>query len=384
MSSSISYPLFKVYLEKETALSGLADVFDSGFINEGIQVNELKEQLKGVFKDDNIILMNSCTSALTVAMKLAGLKPGKNIVTSPMTCIASNTPIINLGGEIKWADVSPETGMVTAETISKEIDENTVAVLYVNWGGVPANLTDIQSVAKQHGVKVIQDAAHAFMAEFDGKPINHFADFTCYSFQAIKHFTCGDGGALVCQSDRDYHAAQKLKWFGYDREKAKDEKGNWKAQQADADIQEGDVGFKFNMNNVSAAIGLAQLPKMPEIVAQHRDNAATYDKAFAQSSKIRPINRVQGSNPSFWVYTCILDNSVDRDKFIDKLASEGIHSGQVHVPNDDYSCFNKYRKPLPGVRKFSEHQISIPCGWWITRQDAEKIAHTVLTLLGEK
>lgn len=381
MSNVIKHPLFKVFLEKEAALENLSAVFDSGFINEGEQVSELKDKLQGVFQDDKVVLMNSCTSALTVAMKLAGLAPGKNIVTSPMTCIASNTPIINLGGRIKWADIDPKSGMVTPESVEKAIDENTVAVLYVDWAGVPADIASIWDVARKHNVKVIQDAAHAFMAEVDGKPINHFADFTCYSFQAIKHFTCGDGGALVCHDKRDYHAAQKLKWFGYDREQAKDEKGNWKAQQADADILEGDVGFKFNMNNVSAAIGLAQLPKMREIMKRHRENAAIYDEIFKKSSKISPIKRPENSNPAYWVYTCILDESVSRDELIDQLASNGIHSGQVHVPNDEYSCFKNYATDLPGVRKFSAHQISIPCGWWISQDDAQSIGLKVLELI---
>lgn len=381
MSQIAQYPLFKVYLEKEDALSQLEKVFNSGFINEGMQVNQLKSELHKVFDTEYVVPMNSCTSALTVAMRLAGVSAGKNVVTSPMTCIASNTPIINLGADIKWADVDCETGMVTAQTITDQIDENTVAVLFVNWGGVPAELIEIWEACKKRGVKLIQDAAHAFMAEFNGKPINHFADYTCYSFQAIKHFTCGDGGALTCIDETEYSAAQKLKWFGYDRENAKDEKGNWKAQQADADIFEGEVGYKFNMNNVAAAIGLAQLPKIAGIIAKHRRNAHYYDEIFASSNKIKPITRPEGANPSFWVYTCILADDIDRDNVIDELAKVGVHSGQVHVPNDDYSCFDRYRQDLPGVRRFAKHQISIPCGWWITEEMAKDIAAKMLTIL---
>lgn len=381
MDNSKIYPLFKVHLDKKNALENLETVFDSGFINEGVQVSELKKALSQRFQDEKVVLLNSCTSALTVALRLAGVAPGKNVVTSPMTCIASNTPIINLGGDIKWADVDPASGMVTPETIANVIDENTVAVLYVDWGGVPADLSGIWDVARSKNIKVIQDAAHAFMAEFQGRPINAFADLTCYSFQAIKHFTCGDGGALVCHSSNDYYAANKLKWFGYDREKAKDERGNWKAQQADADIMVNEVGYKFNMNNVAAAIGLAQLNHIDDLIEKHRSNAALYAKKLQGIKGITPLKTIKGSNPSYWVYTCLLHESISRDGLSDALAEDGIHSGQVHVPNDEYSCFAPYQVELPGVRAFSKNQISFPCGWWLEEGDVLFIADRIANYL---
>jgi len=381
---SKTYPLFKVHLDKAPALEGLAKVFDSGFINEGEQVTELTQKLQPILGSDQVVLVNSCTSALTMALRLAGAAPGKNIVSSPMTCIASNTPIINLGADIRWADVDPLSGMVTPETLDAQIDENTVAVLFVDWAGVPPQLDEIDALCKRKGVKMIQDAAHAFMAEFADLPVSQFADLTCFSFQAIKHFTCGDGGALVCRSEDDFSRAKKLKWFGYDREKAKDERGNWQGQQAEADINEGEVGYKFNMNNVAAAIGLAQLPQMGSVVGQHRRNAAVYDKAFEGSNAIRPITRPDGSNPSFWVFTTVLtDDRVGRDALLENLVAEGIHAGQVHVPNDDVSCFTRYRRDLPGVRGFSNRQISLPCGWWLDEADAAHIAERVLTHISD-
>lgn len=380
---SKTYPLFKVHVDKEPALALLSEVFDSGFINEGVQVAELTEKLKPVLGSENVMLLNSCTSALTVALSLAGVGPGKNVVTSPMTCIASNTPIINLGGSIRWTDVDPDTGMVTPETIESQIDDDTQAVLFVDWAGVPPQLDEIQDLCRRRGVTMIQDAAHAFMAEFDGKPVSSFADLTCFSFQAIKHFTCGDGGALVCRDPESLAKARKLKWFGYDRESAKDERGNWKAQQADVDIMEGEVGYKFNMNNVAAAIGLAQIDKMPGLVGKHRANAAVYDEIFAGSNKIKPIGRPRNSTPSFWVYTTILtEPDVDRDAVLGKLTAEGIHAGQVHVPNDDLSCFKAYKRDLPGVRGFSERQISLPCGWWLEEADIRHIGDRVLRHIG--
>ena len=374
-------PLFKIAVNKEAALAGLSAVFDSGFINEGIQVAELTRVLSEKLSSDKLVLMNSCTSALTVALRLAGAGPGKNVVSSPMTCIASNTPIINLGAEIRWADVDPDSGMVTVETLDYAIDENTTAVLFVDWAGVPPELDKIDAWAKAREIPTIQDAAHAFLAEYQERPIANFADFTCFSFQAIKHFTCGDGGALICRSDEHFDRARKLKWFGYDREESKDEKGNWKAQQASADISEQDIGYKFNMNNLAAAIGLGNLPQAETMVERHRANAATLDAAFANSAYLRPAMRPSRSNPAFWVYTTILsDDSIDRDALIAALAAEGVSAGQVHVPNDIYSAFGRFKTDLPGVRRFSDRQISLPCGWWV---EDEQIAHIASATLAK-
>ncbi len=387
MEQSVSkeYRLFKVHVDKKPVLAALSHVLDSGFINEGAQVDELTRLLQPVLGSDKIVLMNSCTSTLTVALRLARVGPGRNVVSSPMTCIASNTPIINLGGDIRWADVDPISGMVTADTLEAQIDENTAAVLFVDWAGVPAQLDEIDALCRRKGVKLIQDAAHAFMAEFNGRPIANFADFTCFSFQAIKHFTCGDGGALVCRDQEDFERAKKLKWFGYDRDKAKDERGNWRGQQADADIYEGEVGYKFNMNNIAAAIGLSQLPHMEDVLRRHRRNAALYDLALDGSNAIRPISRPENCRPSFWVYTTVLtDHGIDRDELLAKLVEEGIHAGQVHVPNDDYACFAPYRRELPGVRAFSSRQVSLPCGWWLDEHEIGQIAKRVLALIGSR
>lgn len=375
------YRLFKVHVDTLATLALLEQVFNSGFINEGEQVHDLQRRLIPILGSPRIVLTNAGTSALTMALRLAGVGPGSNVVATAMTCIASNTPIINLGGDIRWADIDPQSGMVTAETIAEQIDENTKAVMFVDWGGVMPELAEIDALCRARDIKLIQDAAHAFMAEYRGRPISEFADYTCFSFQAIKHFTCGDGGALVCRDDWDYNQAKKLKWFGFDREKAKDERGNWKGQQAEADILPDEVGYKFNMNNVAAAIGLAQLPHMDSILAQHRANAAVFDAAFNNSGFIQPIRRPVNSRPAFWVYTATLTGDrIDRDALLKALVEGGIHAGVVHVPNDDYACFAAYRRDLPGTRKFAARQISLPCGWWLTTDDCCEIADQVLSM----
>ncbi len=136
------------------------------------------------------------------------------------------------------------------------------------------------------------------------------------------------------------------------------------------------------MNNVAAAIGLANLPHMPDLLARHRQNAAIYDELLMKSNKIKPIKRPENCSPAFWVYTVVLqDATIDRDALCQALGAEGIHAGQVHVPNDDYACFAVYRRSLPGLRDFSSRQLSLPCGWWLSIEDVRFIGEKLLALL---
>lgn len=377
-----NYPMFKVHMPVDAAVENIRAVLQSGFINEGMQVTEFQKAVSDYLHVKNLVMMNAGTSALTVAYKLAGVGPDTEVISSPMTCIATNTPIDNLGAKIVWADIDPETGSIDPKDIERKITPKTRAIVYVDWAGNPCDIEAIDAIGKKHGIKVIQDAAHAFGATWNGKPISDYADFTCYSFQAIKHLSSGDGGALIVRDDKQFILARKLKWFGYDREATKDEKGEWKGQRWSADVEAGEVGYKFNMNNIAAAIGLAQMGHIDKILNTHRANAAVLAKAFAGSNLIRPVKMPSGAQSSYWVFTCVTDASINRDKLMEDLNAEGIAAGLVHLSNDMYSAFKPYAANLPGVVTFGERQISLPCGWWLTEADCAHIATRVLALCG--
>jgi perosamine synthetase len=193
----MKYPIFKVHVDTESALKQLKTVLNSGFLNEGETVTELTEFFKTYFNHKNVVPLNSCTSALTLALKLSGVKPGDEVISTSMTCVASNTPIHNLGAKIVWADIDSKTGNIDPNNIEKLITNKTKAVLCVNWSGIPCELDQLRAICKKHNLKLIQDAAHSLGAKFNNKQIHHSADYTCYSLQAIKHITSGDGGMLV-------------------------------------------------------------------------------------------------------------------------------------------------------------------------------------------
>lgn len=375
----IKYPLFKIHIDHKLALKELETVLTSGFLNEGEQVTKLTKEISNYFNHPKTVLLNSCTSALTLALKLSDVQPEDEVITVSMTCVASNTPIHNLGAKIVWADIDYKTGNINPKNIEKLITHKTKAILCVNWAGLPCDLDELCKICKKHNLKLIQDAAHSFGAKYNNKHVCHFADYTCYSLQAIKHITSGDGGVLVVNTnDKDFNRAKKLKWFGIDREATKDEKGEWKGQRWEADIEE--AGYKFHMNNITAAIGLSQLSHIDDVINAHIKNGLYYQDIF-KNSPISPLDYPLNSNPVFWVYTVILPESVDRDLVVKRLNDEGINAGLVHIPNHNYTCFKESLVNLPGTNYFSNHQISLPCGWWLNKEDIKHISNALLKII---
>jgi len=381
----LKYPLYKVHLESERALENLREVFSSGFINEGEQVIQLERDLSSFLMIQNLTLVNSCTSALTMALRIIGVGPGDEVITTAMTCIATNTPIVNAGATLVWADIDADTGMISIDDVEALITPRTKALMIVDWAGSPADLKGFDLLSQKYSIPVIQDAAHAFGAKYDGKPISDYADFTCLSFQAIKHFTTGDGGALICSKPEDYILAKKLKWFGYDRDSVKDSKGEWKGQKWDADILADEVGYKFNLNNMAAAVGLANLPKMQGILDKHRQNAVQLSSLLDNHPKIKLLKTYEGAESSYWVYTLRLQiEEQRRDLIMANLNEKGIGAGLVHLPNDRYSAFYKFKRKLVNTELFSSTQISLPCGWWLSSSDIDFIAKSLIDELNSE
>lgn len=364
-------PLFKVHMPGSVPAS-LKKVIFSGFVNEGVQVTEFEKKLKTFINNPLTIAVNSCTSAITLALKISGVGPGTEVITSPMTCVATNTPIINLFAKPVWCDIDPFVGNIDPGQIENKITEKTKAILFVDWIGIPADLDRIKAIGGKYGIKIIEDCAQAFGAVYKGKKVGTISDFTCFSFQAIKHLNTGDGGALSFLDDRDYDRGKKLKWFGIDREATKDSAGNWRGSRWDCVIPE--AGFKFHMNNINAAIGLEQMKYVEKILRIHRDNARYFMDNLKGVSGIT-LPKIQNDVlPAWWVFMLFAER---RDDLSRKLSDYGIHSSLLHVRNDPYECFKDSKAELPGVAKFQDSELCIPCGWWVRPKDAEYIVKII-------
>lgn len=359
-------PLFKVFMPKE-AKKAVLDTLNSGYLAEGQRVKEFAKEVAKFIKNPYVVPVSSGTMALTVAYELAGIGQGDEVITTPLTCIATNTPLIQLGAKIVWADCEPKTGMVDPTKLEKLINKKTKAIVILHKDGDLAKTDEILKIARKHNIKVIEDAAHTFGAKYKGRMIGNIGDYTCFSFQAIKHLTTADGGAVVVRNKEDYQRAKKLKWFGLDKEEPHKHKNIW---MDDVNV----VGYKGNMNDLSATIGLAQIKHTKKIVEKFHKNGELYNRFLKGIKRVELIERDSKNYPVYWVYTLLLEN---RDRVMEALEKEGIASSIVHPRNDVYSIFKKFKRNLPGVDYYAARELSIPCGWWVSNNDIQKIVNVI-------
>src|SRR5262249_19883523 len=345
-----SIPLFKVFMA-DSVKDAVVRVLYSGYIGEGPEVMQFERELAEQISTKQLLTTNSGTSALHLAIHMA-LNGDRNseIISTPITCTASNIPIIHDGVVSVWADVNPLTGNIDPRSIEKSITRKTKAIMMVR-GGNPCDIAEIIAIARAHDIKVIEDAAHALGSTYAGAPIGTHSDYVAFSFQAIKHVTSVDGGCLVCRSHDDWQRGKLLRWYGIDR-MVRDQVD----LRCEIDIPE--AGYKFHMNDVAAAIGRENLKHLPWIVDRQRDNAQFYDAAFNNVDEIRlsPVN-AKGSSAT-WLYTIHVNN---RDYVMRRLLEAWIGASKVHR-NDTHSAFAVFRSCFENAVIFERTHLCILVG----------------------
>lgn len=337
--------LFRVAMAP-AAKCEVAEVLQSGYVGQGPKVEEFETALQTALGlSEPPLTTSSCTAALDLALELIGVGPGDEVVTTPMTCTATNGVIVKRRARPVWADVDRLNGLIDPEDVARKITPRTKAIMAVDWGG---GLADYGAL-KAFGLPVVQDAAHSFGAPSGG-------DYVCWSFQAIKHLTTGDGGALLAPPEQ-MERGRLLRWYGLDRRSGE----SFRCSQ---DITE--VGFKYHMNDIAAAIGLANLPLALANVKAHWTNADTISRALNGWGAERAH--------SWWFYTL---NVGDPAGLLAHLAEREIEASPVHARNDKHSGFQFPNGSLPGVDIFSSHVLAVPCGWWLDEADVERVVEGV-------
>ena len=358
-------PLFKVHMPG-TVCEALRPVLASGYLADGVQVSQFTDLLRAYVGNPNVTVMSDVSGAMTLALYMAGVQPGDEVITSPMCCTATTMPIANLFARPVWCDVDPLTGMMDARRIPELITPKTKAILFYHWAGDVADVDAIHDVAHAYGLKTIDDAAAGSGAEFKGQKLgNNGIDFTAYSFHAVKHITTGEGAALFFASEDDAAQAQWLKRYGIHQPSFRLPNGDL---NPNSDIPV--AGYNFYMNNIAATIGIEQFKHVDQIVNHYRENGRYYDEKLKGLPGVRLLKRRPDSISGYWTYALLAER---RGDLIDKLKEHGITSQRLHIRNDIYSCFNADRRELPGVDEFDSQTVSIPCGWWVTPEDREYI-----------
>ena len=370
--------LFKVFMSEDVR-DPLIKTLYSGSITQGPRVEEFEEALKKTFNWPWIVSLNSATSGITLALRMIrdiyNLSNDDQVLSVPLTCMATNEPILANGLKIKWVDVDRDTGLIDLNDLESKIDQKTKIITFVHWGGYPVDLDRLDIILDKKEAElgfrpiVIEDCAHAFLTEYKGKLLGTNGNFAVFSLQAIKHLTTVDGGLLFCPDETTYEKAKLLRWFGIDRAKR-----NYKATdfRLEADVEE--WGYKFHMNDINATIGLHNLPHISGLIAKNRANALFYDTHIT-NPKVRIAQpATEDNNSSYWLYTVMID---EKQRFIDYMKEKGIMVSQVHQRNDVHTCFREFRSNLPNLDYVEQHIICIPVGWWLTEENRQQIIDAI-------
>jgi perosamine synthetase len=343
-------------------------VLDTTFVSAGKIAEQFEKELERILKLHQVVTVNSGTSALHLGLNIAGIKEGDEVIIPAQTFIATGLSVLMLKAVPVFADIQADTGNIDPESIEEKITSRTRAIIPVHWGGCPCDMDEINTIARNHDLKVIEDAAHALGAIYKGKPIGTISDFTVFSFQAIKHLTTGDGGALCCRRTEDFIRAKQKRWFGIDRENSKPSISG----EREYDVSE--LGYKYHLNDYAAALGLANLSDLPAILNRHRFIADVYSKELSNTPGVTLLRYNSDRQSSYWVFTILVER---REDFIRKLASCGIPSSVVHLRIDKNSVFGGVRKELINQGKFNELQVSLPVHSGLTDGDIKYIIETI-------
>jgi perosamine synthetase len=368
-TNHMRWPLYKTHLLPEF-VPLIAQVFASGRIASGPNVAEFQRMLGEYLGNPSIATAGDVSTALSISLFQAGVKPGDDVLMSPLVCLSTSSPVRTLFANIRWCDVDPETGNLDASDIPRRVTSRTKAIVVYHWAGNPADLEPIHSAAKAHGLAVIEDAGEALGAEYRGRKIGATgSDYTVFSFYANRHLTTIDGAAISCGTQVDSERVRSLTRYGIDQTSFRREDGEINPE---SDIAV--AGWNSHLNHVAATIGVAQMKHVSDIVTRHQQNGLYFDGRFGDMRGLTVLKRPARSMSSYWVYTFLAER---RDSLLKRLRSRGIHASKVHIRNDWYSGFGVRENDLPGVDHFSDRYLSIPCGWWVTEEDRIQIADIV-------
>lgn len=337
-------------------------------VSAGKLAEKFEKELEKNLLLNNLLTVNSGTSALHLGLEMMELKPGDEVILSPQTFIASGLSILMTGAIPVFVDIDYYTGNISVDAINNKITSRTKAIMPVHWAGYPCDLDEINKIAKINNLYVIEDAAHSLGAKYKGEPIGSISDFTAFSFQAIKHLTTGDGGALVCKNHTHYKEAKKMRWFGIDRD------NDLPSDLGERVYDLKRIGYKYHLNDFSAALGLGNLLDFNTRITRIREIANIYNNNLSNIPGLNLLHYKNDRESAYWLYTILVDK---RQDFIRKMKENNIPVSVIHQRIDRHSIFGGVTNGLVNQEKFDLNQISIPIHADLKNEEIDKIIQVI-------
>ena len=350
----------------EATIAAVADVLRSGWITSGPKVAEFEKQLSAYFGGRPVRTFNSGTCTMEIALRIAGIGAGDEVITTPISWVATANVILEVGAIPVFADIDPVTRNIDLDKVEAAITPRTRAIIPVYLAGKPVDMDRLYAIAARHKLRVIEDAAQAIGSIWKGKPIGSFGDFVSFSFQANKNITTSEGGCLVLSNDAEAVLAEKYRLQGVSR-------SGWDG--IDVDV----LGGKYNMTDIAAAIGLGQFAHLPRITAQRRKLAqhyfATLGKDFEKQTGAQlPPQDFESTN--WHLFQVVLPERITRPEFMEKMKAHNIGIGFHYAP---IHLFKLYRDlgfkegMFPAAERVGRQIVSLPMFYAMTEADVDRV-----------
>ena len=364
---------------EEAEIAEVVATMKSGWLGTGPKVSAFEERFR-VFKGaDHAMAVSSCTAALHLSMVAIGLRPGDEVITTPLTFCATVNAIIHAGGIPVLVDIDPSTMNIDIQQIESKVSTNTRAIIPVHFAGRPCDMDALCRIADLHGLRLIEDCAHAIEAEYRGRKTGTFGDFGCFSFYATKNIVTGEGGMVLTKRGEDASYIKMLALHGMTKDAWKrfgDE--GYKHYQVMA------AGYKYNMMDLQAAIGLHQLSRIEKYWFKRERIWNQYNEAFADFPITLPAEFEPDTRHSLHLYTIMVDPEkakITRDQFLDAMTRLGVGVG-VHylsIPEHPFyrTTFGWKPEDYPNAMRVGRQTVSLPLSPKLTDEDVNDVIEAV-------
>lgn len=368
---------------EEAEISEVVASLRSGWLGTGPKVARFEEDFRNYKGAQYAVAVNSCTAALHLSMLAARLKPGDEVITTAMTFCATVNAIIHAGLTPVLADIDPLTMNINPEQVKAKITSKTRAILPVHFAGRACNMDAITEIAKKHNLKLIEDCAHAIETEYHGKKAGTFGDFGCFSFYVTKNIITGEGGMILTRSAEDAARIKTLALHGMSRDA-------WKrfSDEGYKHYFVTECGFKYNMMDLQAAIGIHQLKRVDSYWKRRQQIWQRYNEAFADLPIGLPAKPEPQTRHGYHLYTILIDEQkcgISRDAFLNAMTAHNIGVG-VHylsIPEHPYyqKTFGWQPEDYPYAMRTGRQTVSLPLSAKLTDEDVEDVIKAVVNII---
>jgi perosamine synthetase len=367
-------PVHRPYLGREE-LDAVGRVFESRWLGMGAVTKEFEQRLREFLGVKHVIATNTGTAALHLALDALDLQPGDEVIVPSLTFVSSVQAILAAGGRPVFCEVSDATLTVDAEDAFRRVTPRTRVIMPVHYGGRACEMDELLPSARERGIRIVEDAAHAFGSSYRGRMVGTLGDATCFSFDPIKNITCGGGGAVATDDDEIAERALPVRHAGVQAD-------SWSRRLSERPWSYKVIvaGYRYHLSDVNAAIGLEQLKRMEAFKARKRAIVRRYDEAFHGVSGLALLRADPEATFPFSYVVRVLDGR--RDGLMAHLEGQGIATTVEFTPNHLQPAFARFASPLPVTERLYEEILTLPLHVEMTDADVERVIAAVRSFVG--